>query len=94
MTVELYYSGKQIPIDIPDGVEVDEFAPVQIDKPLTFEQFKAEFQDSEGTEFVGEKLPLVVVNDASVTAGNDGRLPQNAYGHGSEMAGAHRPPTS
>ena len=64
MTIELSFAGSHIPIDIPDGVETDEFAPVRVDKPLTFEQFRTEFQDSGGGRFLGEKLPLLVVNDA------------------------------
>ncbi len=64
MTIELSFADGKLPIDIPDGVEVDEFAPVLVDKPLTFEQFRTEFQDSGGSEFLGEKPPVVVVNDA------------------------------
>ncbi|MCK4462462.1 MAG: DUF2088 domain-containing protein [candidate division Zixibacteria bacterium] len=64
MSIELSFADGKLSIDIPDGVEVDEFAPIRVDKLLTFEQFRTEFQDSGGGKFLGEKPPLVVVNDA------------------------------
>jgi len=64
MTVEVTYGDGRISIEIPDGVEVDEFAPVSVTAPFEFESFQTEFLKSGGREFLSTGLPLVVVNDA------------------------------
>ncbi|MDH3891115.1 MAG: lactate racemase domain-containing protein [candidate division Zixibacteria bacterium] len=64
MILELTYGDGTIPIEIPDGVEVDEFAPVRVAQPVTFDHFSDEFRKSGGVEFVSDNPPLIVVNDA------------------------------
>jgi nickel-dependent lactate racemase len=64
MTIELSYGGELLSIDIPDGVEVDQFAPAEITTPFDFASFEREFTNAGGREFVAAGLPLVVVNDA------------------------------
>ncbi len=62
--LELNYGRKTVPIEIPEGVEVDEYAPVRIENPVRYDGFHDDFIESGGGEFIAEQNTLIVVNDA------------------------------
>ena len=64
MILKLTYGNSTLPIEIPDGVEVDEFSPARVKQPVTFDLFRDEFNKFGGTEFIDQPNLLIVVNDA------------------------------
>lgn len=64
MILELRYGNSSLSIEIPDGVEVDEYAPTRVENPVSYESFQKDFVNSGGSEFIEKPNLLIVVNDA------------------------------
>lgn len=64
MILKLTYGNSILPIDIPEGVLVDEFAPIRVEAPVSYDSFHNDFINSGGGEFIAEPNLLIVVNDA------------------------------
>jgi len=63
MEIELAYGKGSVRLSVPDNIETDIFAPMEIDKPVRFEGFHDGFLDAGGMSFLSTARPLMVVND-------------------------------
>jgi nickel-dependent lactate racemase len=62
--IVIRYGSDESRLTVPSGITVDEFRGSRVDRPITFEQFQAEFEKSNGRSFLGSDRLLFVVNDA------------------------------
>jgi lactate racemase len=62
--ITLAYGSKPLRLTLPSHVQVDEFKASRVTRPIQFEQFRAEFEQSNGRPLLQSDRLLFVVNDA------------------------------
>jgi nickel-dependent lactate racemase len=62
--ITLKYGTVDCRFSVPSSVTVDEFSASRVERPITFDQFKADFDKSNGRSFLESDRLLFVVNDA------------------------------
>jgi lactate racemase len=99
--ITLAYGSKQLRLTLPSCVQVDEFKASSVTQPVQFEQFRTEFEKSNGRSLLQCDRLLFVVNDAyrhtptSLILDWLEQLVPGVTGRGDFMVatGSHEPPT-
>lgn len=64
MSIKLTYANSEITLDLPPGVEAEQFGLSQVDHPVFLKNFVKCFTDASAAEFLADNRPLIIVNDA------------------------------